>query len=252
MGSYNIFAAYYDLLTENVNYKVRSEYISNFFHCYGIESGIILDLACGTGKLCVEFAKLGYDMIGVDLSSEMLSKAGENLAESGAEALLLCQDMKKLDLFGTIKGCYCSLDAINHLDNIDDVKTAFERVSLFTELGGLFVFDVNTLYKHREILADNFFVYDIDDAYIVWSNEYEGEGITNITLDIFEKQNDSYYRCSEQFRERAYSDEELTNALEAAGFEILGRYNDLTLEAPDDKSQRVYYVCKKTGGVING
>lgn len=252
MGSYNIFATYYDLLTENVNYKVRSEYISNFFHYYGIDNGIILDLACGTGKLCVEFANLGYDMIGVDLSSEMLSVARENLSESGTEALLLCQDMRKLDLFGTIKGCYCSLDAINHLNTIEDVKTAFGRVSLFTELGGIFVFDVNTLYKHEKILADNSFVYDTEDAYIVWSNEYKGQGITNITLDIFEREEESYYRYSEEFCERAYSDAQLTSALNDVGFEILGRYNDLSSEEPNDKSQRVYYVCKKTGGIING
>ena len=115
MSSYDKFAAFYDSLTENVDYKVRSEYISNFFHSNGIDSGIILDLACGTGRLAVLTAKQGYDVIGVDSSEEMLCEAQQNAFDAGAQILFLNQKMQSLDLYGTINGCYCSLDSINHL-----------------------------------------------------------------------------------------------------------------------------------------
>ena len=247
MAYFEAFAGVYDIFTEGVNYKTRADYILSLLKRNGTENGALLDLACGTGSLTVEFCKKGFEVIAVDLSEDMLLLAREKLAEFGDNVLILCQDMCELDLFGTVNAAVCSLDSINHLDNIDDVKTAFEKVSLFMEPGGVFVFDVNTLYKHNCILADNTFVYECADAFLVWQNSLQKNGRSvDIMLDIFtENENGLYERESEDFTETAYSEEEITAALLQAGYTDIEVFDDLSFDNPSETSQRVYFTAKK-------
>ena len=247
MSGYGDFSAVYDRLTDNVEYETRAKYIRRLLKQGGVDGGLLLDLACGTGRLSCEMAKLGYEVIGVDLSGEMLSIAQMNAAEQGADILFLCQPMQSLDLFGTVRGTVCTLDSINHLTDSEDVKKTFAGVSLFTEPGGLFVFDVNTPYKHREILANNTFVYDTDEVYCVWQNTLDpATDAVSIDLDIFEQDEDGvYYRTQESFCERAYSAEDLTSWLEEAGFDNIKIYEELTVDAPNAQSQRWFFTARK-------
>ncbi len=242
--SYNDFASVYDKLTFNVEYKKRAEYINSLLSSVGVNGGILLDLACGTGALSKELASYGYDMILVDLSPEMLMIAKERIPN----ALVLCQNMTELDLFGTVNAAVCSLDSINHLLKPCDVKKVFENVALFLEKGGAFVFDVNTIYKHQNILANNTFVYEQDDIYCVWQNSlHKKNNIVDINLDIFTKQNGLYSRTTESFSERAYSSDEIKNWLTQSGFDVVGVYDDMTTQLQNDCSQRVYFSAIKKG-----
>ncbi|HOV41769.1 MAG TPA: class I SAM-dependent methyltransferase, partial [Oscillospiraceae bacterium] len=188
MDSYSNFARFYDLLTGNISYKKRAEYFNSIIEKFGGEKGILLDLACGTGSLSEEMARLGYDVVGVDSSPEMLTVALDKKIESGLPIQYLCQDMTELDLFGTVDAAVCALDSINHLPDINSVRKTFEKVSLFSNPGAIFVFDANTPYKHREVLANNVFVYDLDEVFCVWQNSYDEKTCTvEINLDFFEK-----------------------------------------------------------------
>lgn len=241
---YTAFAEFYDSLTENIDYKEIAEYYHRLNEKFGGTKGILLDLACGTGSLSVIFSRMGYDVIGVDISEEMLSIAVSKEHE-GIE--YLCQSMTELDMFGTIDGTVCSLDSINHLDGIEDVRKTFEKVSLFSNKGALFMFDVNTLYKHKEILGDNTFVYDMDNVYCVWQNEYAGEGKTDIYLDFFAEDKDSglYERYSDDFTETAYHTDIIEKMLIEAGFEVCACYEYLTVNKPTDESEKLTFVARK-------
>ena len=159
--SYSYFACVYDLLTENVEYSRRADYICSLLSENGINGGLLLDVACGTGSLCVELSKRGFDVTGIDISGEMLCEAQNKMYESGENILFLRQDMRSLDLYGTVDCAVCTLDSLNHLTSEEDLLRAFKSISLFLEDGGIFIFDMNTPYKHREILADNSFVYEL-------------------------------------------------------------------------------------------
>ena len=138
MNSYNDFALVYDTLTENVGYPRRAACYDRLITAHGGKKGILLDLACGTGSMSFEFAKLGYDVIGIDGSEEMLSVAMDKKLDGGADSVIfLCQQMQELDLFGTIDVTVCALDSLNHLVNLKDLQETFRRVSLFTNPGGL-------------------------------------------------------------------------------------------------------------------
>lgn len=252
MSGYGCFAAYYDALTQNVDYARRGAVYREWLLRYGVSDGILLDLACGTGSLTVQLAGYGYDMIGVDASEEMLSVAQQKAAENGNSILFLCQPMQRLDLFGTVRGTVCALDSLNHLTKPSDVERTVERVSLFTEQGGLFLFDVNTVYKHRHILADNTFVLETEDVYCVWQNTPKRDNTVAVTLDFFEKDGDAYFRSTETFCERAYETDWLQSVLRKNDFSVLEIMDHDTMTAPRADTQRLLFVTQKKGSLHHG
>ena len=135
------------------------------------------------------------------------------------------------------------LDSINHLTALSDVEDCFCRVAENLRPGGLFLFDVNTVYKHRQVLAGQTFVFDEEDYYLVWDNEALDDTAVRVLVDLFCYNGESYDRLSDSFIERAYTHRQLTAVL--SEFEILGRYAELTTDAPGPETQRVFYVCKR-------
>ncbi|MBQ9807838.1 MAG: methyltransferase domain-containing protein [Ruminococcus sp.] len=255
MSGYSAFARYYDQLTANIDYKKRGEYFHSIIQKFKTtKDNILLDLACGTGSISEVMAGLGYDVIGVDNSDEMLGMAIEKKFDSGLNIQYLCQDMRKLDMFGTIDITICALDSINHLASLNDVRKVFENVAFFSELGGLFIFDVNTLYKHRKVLADNTFTYETDDVYCVWENTLNREtDEVKMNLEFFEREeNGLWSRSSDSFSEKAYSEKDIEELLSQSGFELLGKYGDDTFDPPGEDCQRIVYAarCIRNGQTI--
>ena len=111
--------------------------------------------------------------------------------------------------------------------------------------GGIFIFDVNTVYKHRNILADNTFVLENDSLFCVWQNELNEDDSVSINLDFFEEEDGAYYRSSESFTERAYSIEKLTEMLDKAGFDILAINDDISENPLSERSERAMFTAKK-------
>ena len=245
---YSAFAGFYDELTGNISYAERASYFDSIIKEFKTEGPILLDLACGTGSLSVELSRFGYDVIGVDNSADMLSVALEKKYEAEQDILFLCQDMTELDLYGTVDTTVCALDSINHVTDPKQVREIFKGVSLFTVPGGLFLFDVNSPYKHRQVLGNNTFVYDCDSVYCVWQNEFEDATDTvHISLDFFayDEETNSYTRSSEQFSERSYEPQWLEALLDETGFDLLAVYGDDSREAPKEDTQRLIYVARK-------
>ncbi len=242
---YNEFAYSYDALMTDVDYEKRTDYICSLFEIFDRMPSLMLDLACGTGEFSNRFADKGVSVIGVDISYDMLSVAREKSAEKGNDILYLCQDASELDLYGTVDGAICCLDSLNHITDYDNFCKAISKVSLFLEKDRLFIFDLNTEYKHREVLGNNTFIIDTDDVYCVWQNDYDGENTVEINLDFFTPDGEAYYRTSESFCERAYSDKQIKDALQKAGLKIEAVYEELTQNTPSDTTQRVVYVTRK-------
>ena len=254
--NYANFAAYYDALTKNVDYELRAKRLDALVKRYlrtDTDGTLLTDLACGSGTLSEALAGLGYDVIGVDRSPAMLSKAMEKKMQSGLPIQYLCQDMRELDMFGTIDVTVCMLDSLNHLPSLTDVQRVFERVSLFAQPGGVFLFDMNTLFKHRSILADRVFLYDIDEVFCAWENRLLPDGSSvEMQLTFFEKEGDSYIRSDEFITERAYPVSDIENALRSAGLTVLGEFDaDKGLNTPEvmhpvsETTERILFAAGK-------
>ena len=244
---YTSFAENYDLLMQDVDYKKRTEYLLSLFKKYSKKPTLMLDLACGTGSFSNEFAKSGIQVIGVDISPEMLNIAREKSEKEKLDVLYLCQDASELDLYGTVDGAVCCMDSINHITDKQVLSEVFKKVSLFLEPQCLFVFDVNTLYKHKEILANNTFIIEEGNIYCVWQNEFfKDEALTEITLDFFKREKDNIYnRCEQFIEERAYTAKELTDLLENAGFSVEAIFDDMSFESLKATSERAVFIAKK-------
>ena len=249
MSGYSSFAYVYDQLITGVDYEKIGAYFDACIARAGGQKGILLDLGCGTGSLSMVMDRLGYDVIGVDGSYDMLGEAMEKKAETGQDILYLAQDMTELDLYGTIDAAVSSLDSLNHLVTYEDFDRAIGRTALFMAPGGVLVFDVNTPYKHREVLGNNTFVYDKEEAYCVWQNSTEGD-LTQMDLDLFVRQEDgNYTRMEESFSERAYSHEEIVDSLTRHGLELMGVFDAWTFDPPRPDSERLVYLAKMVHSV---
>lgn len=248
MNSYAFLAGCYDRLTYDVPYPLWADYIEKHFQRHGLPGRTVLDLACGTGSLTRELAQRGYEMIGVDLSPEMLSEAAEkNRGVSPVEPIFLCQSMDKLDLYGTIDACVCCLDSVNYVTDPKKLKKAFQRVHLFLMPGGLFLFDVNTPEKLMG-LDGQVFLDETEDTYCVWRAEYsKGSRICSYFMDIFQLDRDTglWERGEELHRERAYTPQELTGFLQEAGFCEIRQYGNLKLRPPRPGEDRIFFSARK-------
>jgi len=254
MNQYTVLAAFYDKLNADLDYNAIRDFIKNILAEHSIPANAsLLDLACGTGKLTNLFAAEGYDMIGTDLSPEMLSQAQNASMEAGVYPLYLCQDMRELDLYGTVDAAFCCLDSLNYLPEEGDLSKVFARLKHFIVPGGLFVFDVNTAYRFRSVYGTNTYVYDEDDVYCVWQNFFDEINCTcDFDLTFFVKDNSSaggrknaYRRMEESQRERFFSPEVIQKAFSQNGFSLVASYGSLNKTSPTDTDEKCYYVVRR-------
>lgn len=240
------FSNAYDKL-QDADYNAFFEYYKKVFEKYNLKPDLVLDLGCGTGSITLKMAKAGYDMIGVDLSCEMLDIARQKAIAEGCDILFLNQDMTEFELYGTVDAIISSLDSINYITEDGGLEKLFKLCENYLNPGGIMIFDINSEYKLKEVLGNNTFVSEEDDIYYVWQNSFdEEEKICSFILDFFVENNDgSYNRFSEYQEERAYSKEEIENAVKLSGLEILGCFSDFSFLAPDSKAERLFFVLKK-------
>ena len=242
--SYRGFAEFYDRLTSNVNYAAYARRLDRLVKRFRPESKSIVELACGTMSLGLKLYELGYLVLGTDLSESMLSCAEEKIARNGFDIDICRQDMRALRLPRPADVFVCSLDGLNHLDGIADIKKTFNAVRKNLEPGGLFIFDMNTPYKHREVLGYNTFVYELPGVCCVWQNEFDGDDCSvGIKLDIFSDEGGVYRRITEEFREKAYPKKVILSTLRECGFETLATYDELKSCRPTSRTERILYVA---------
>lgn len=247
-SDYGDFARFYDRFTLNVDYPARARYFDTIIQKYNPNAKLLLDLACGTGSLSFELEPFGYDIVAVDNSYEMLSVAAEKRGELDSGVLFLCQEMADLDLYGTIDATVCALDSVNHITDPQELLEVFQKVSLFSNRGAVFVFDVNTVYKHQNILGNNSFLFEQDDVFCAWQNSLQKDGITvDILLDFFEKvpENGLYRRYSTDFSERAYEIDDLKQMLKQSGFTVKAVFDEDSFLPLRKDSQRAILVALK-------
>ena len=253
MDAYTSFARVYDLFMDNIPYHEWCGYLTGLLREYGVEDGLVLDLGCGTGTLTQMLAEKGYDMIGVDCAEDMLEIAVEKKQESGKDILYLLQDMREFELFGTVRAVVSICDSVNYLLSKEDLVKTFKLVNNYLDPGGMFIFDMNTLYKYEVLLADHTIAENREEGSFIWENDYDEESRINayaLSLFIPEKEDDGgvWYRKYEEVHEqKAYALEEIQCALKEAGMELLACYDAFTRSLPGKESERVYFIAREKG-----
>jgi len=213
VSAYGYLAQFYDRLTEDVDYPALLGHYERQITQDDRRPEIVLDLACGTGRLTRMFAARGYRMIGVDASGEMLAEA----VAGGGDILYLQQDLIELDLYGTVDAALCTLDGLNYLPP-EELDKALRRVFLFLNPGGVFAFDLHTPEKLLG-LDGELFCDERDDILCIWRCSFDAEEeACHYAFDLFEKQGAHWLRSGETHVQYAYAAEKVRGMLEQVGF----------------------------------
>lgn len=297
MEAYTDFAQVYDELMDDTPYEEWCDFLLGIFRRYGVgdadeavvsekddmgvinsnlaqERNTVLDLGCGTGTLTELLAREGYDMIGVDNAEEMLRIAMEKRERSGLDILYLLQDMRELELYGTVGAVVSICDSLNYLLDEEDIVQTFDRVNNYLYPQGIFVFDFNTVYKYQTVIGDATIAENREDCSFIWENYYhEDEEINEYDLTVFvvdeknEFQGDGVSgevetdaeRCAacgqtapQRFRrfqevhyQRGYRLSQMKALLERAGLEFLEALDADTHGEVRQESERIYVVARK-------
>jgi len=264
---YTAIARVYDRLNAEIDYGVWADFIETCFDRFlSARPELVLDLACGTGSMTVELASRGYDMIGVDGSTDMLTQAYRRAAGM-PRLLFLRQDMRSFELYGTVGAVTCCLDSLNYLLEPEDLCRCFSCVHNYLDPDGLFLFDMNTPYKFRQIYGENDYILedvlpaekengeDGAAVYCGWQNEFHSEtGICDFSLSLFEEQADGTYRRSDEHQqERCYERKQILDALRVSGMEPLGVWSDFSFSAPEPETERWYFAARAVKATaVNG
>ncbi len=249
MEAYSGFAGVYDLFMDNVPYEEWSRYVVDLLREYDIRDGLVLDLGCGTGKLTRRLARAGFDMIGVDNSEEMLSIArsgGDDPGDAGG-ILYLLQDMREFELFGTVRAVVSVCDSINYLLGEDELLRVFSLVNNYLDPGGIFIFDLNTIYKYRELLGETTICENREEGSFIWENAFdEADGINEYDLTLYIREENGYYRRYEETHfQRAYPPDTVGRLLAEAGMEVVAVFDAFTREPVKEKSERISFVARE-------
>lgn len=249
MEAYSSFASVYDRFMDNVPYQQWAEYLAELLREYQVTDGLVLDLGCGTGSLTELLARKGYDMIGIDNSEEMLQAAMEKRAESGLDILYLLQDMREFELYGTVAAVVSICDSMNYLTEYEDLVETMKLVNNYLDPRGVFIFDLNTIHKYRDLIGDSTIAEAREECSFIWDNDYDQEsGINEYALTLFiQEEDDLYRRFEETHYQKAYELDEIKRAIEEAGMKFVAVYDAFTHHAPDEKSERVYFVAREQG-----
>ncbi|MBE6678956.1 MAG: class I SAM-dependent methyltransferase [Ruminococcaceae bacterium] len=248
--NYFALSKVYDILNADLDYGAWADYIDGKIKTHSdIDVSLVLDLCCGTGTMTMELDKRGYDMTGIDLSPDMLEIARAKAQEAGrAENILfLCQDMCSFELYGTVQAVVSCLDSLNHLDSKADLKKVFDLVHNYLEPGGLFIFDLNSPYKFKNIYGTNAYVLEDEGIYCGWQNIYDKESrICDFYTSVFtENEDGTYSRFDDYEREYCFTLREVEKLLEKCGFEVVCVDGDTDGSPVEKDTERFYFTAKR-------
>lgn len=283
MEAYTGFAALYDTFMDNVPYGEWSRYLIGLLREYGVDGGLVCELGCGTGSITRRLRDAGYDMIGIDLSEDMLEVARERELtaagcverEGGAglqgeetggkeqrdtagekrssDILYLNQDMREFELYGTVAAIVSLCDSMNYITEETQLRKVFELVNNYLDPGGIFIFDMNTIHKYRDLIGDTTIAENREECSLIWENAYQEEtGLNQYDITIFRRVEfedgdgeELYERIRETHLQRAYAPETIVRLLGEAGLEFVAMYGACTHGPVTEHTERIYFIARE-------
>lgn len=247
MEAYGKFAGIYDRLMDDFDYPAWAEYYLKIIGLNGVQPKSICECACGTGSMTIEFAKKGIKVTASDLSADMLRIASEKARRNGQKIAFVCQNMTDIKLPRQVDTVICACDGVNYLVDDGALEGFFKSAANSLKAGGCLAFDISTRYKLEKVIGSGFFGEERDDVAYLWSNKAdESKHTVDMDITFFVKDEDAgglYRRFSELHHQRAYSQQEITEALEKCGFSDIKVYGDMTFTPPVDTDKRIHFTA---------
>lgn len=244
MEAYTSFASVYDRYMDNVPYDTWAQNIKELFEKYNMPMEIVCDLGCGTGQMTRRLKEMGYDMIGIDVSYDMLMEA---MGKEDSDGILyLCQDMRAFELYGTVGAVVSVCDSINYLADTSDLLQVCKLVNNYLDPKGLFIFDVKTDHYFKK-LGSNTIAENREEGSFIWENDYNPDTRDNYYyLTIYEENEEGTFdRFEEEHMQHAFSIDEIKTAIKESGLELLQVLDVSTMQPPTEDSDRLYFIARE-------
>lgn len=247
--SYERFAYLYDELMMDAPYDKWVDFLAGKLLQFNVDDSSLLDLACGTGELSVRLAKKGFQVTGIDLSSDMLSVARDKADRQGESIRFFQQNMAELEGVGNygVIGIFC--DSLNYLQTEDEVIQTFRKVHVHLKDNGLFIFDVHSIHKMNHMFVDQTYSLNEERLSYIW-NCFQGEHPNSVEHDlsffVLDDRTSKYDRFDEFHLQRTFSIAQYTDWLKQAGFDLLEVNADFENKLPQEDSERIFFSARKS------
>jgi SAM-dependent methyltransferase len=186
---YSEIANYFD---EVVGERSDIEYIKNLVQRHHPRARSVLEIACGTGAVLEHFVP-NFDVEGLDLSLAMLKKAKKRFGP----ARFLQQDMRNFSTGRTYDVILCVFNSINHLHKFTDWKKVFKSAYRHLNPGGIFVFDIMTIYSLRAFAKEPVVFQKGEDKYLILNYTTSPNKILNMNIQVFVNQGKKKFKLLE-------------------------------------------------------
>ncbi len=247
--AYSRYASLYDELGQSDFGQSLLPLVEMVAHRHRLPGKDTLDLACGTGTVATLLARKGYRVTGVDRSAEMLQIAERKALDAGVEVVFHQQDMTRLEMDGDFDLVLCLYDSLNHLLSLRELEATFAGVARALRPAGVFVFDLNTVHCLANDWGNQVVEERSASAVLIHRYSYEPESrVGTLELLCLLNLKDRIEKFREIHRERGYTREEVTGALERGGLVVLQEMAFPDLGSPDGSASRLIWVAGKPVG----
>ena len=235
---YDNLAEFYDIFMDDVPYDRWIQYTSSFLSVR--KKGV--DVGCGTGKFTIALKKMGYDVLGMDVSEQMLSKAVQNATADGVDVTFVLQNAQFLEINNKVDFIVANCDVVNYLQNPTQF---FKRAYSALNNGGILMFDISTEYKLKNVISNNVFTESNDKVTYIWEN-FPSKAKVEMNLTFFvQDEKDCYKKYTDTQTQYIHSNDSIMKMLKSAGFNKIKQYNFLSKQSPKDNSHRIHFVAHK-------
>ena len=245
---YQDFSNVYDELMKEIDYDQWANYLQRMFFNAKKEIKTIIEFGCGTGNITLKLAEKGYQMTAVDLSESMLTLADEKAGQMGINNIdFYLGDMSNFQIDQKFDAVIACCDTVNYLKSMEDMQAFFLSSLDCLKKDGVLIFDINTTSKYKKAIADNTFIYNLDDVFCAWENELiKDQDKVELNLTFFVKNEDgSYERYEESQEQYFYPIEDIHHCLKDSGFKNMKYYDFGTFLQGSNEGDRIQVVAEK-------
>ena len=229
-SAYSHLAKWFEYLNDDCGYENWSQYLIKRLSAYKLATG--LDIGCGGGWFTRAFQKHGYAMTGMDISPQMLDFAQETALKEGVRSEYILGDIAKTKLPARFDFATAINDCINYIPK-NRLNHALKNIKGALVKGGIFLFDISSERKIKQKIANTVCADDREDITYLSFNKQEEDGVT-MEVTLFVKDGDGKFnRLDETHRQYIYTEDELCEALNENGFEVI----DICGHLGEDKAE---------------
>ncbi|MEA4852915.1 MAG: class I SAM-dependent methyltransferase [Christensenella sp.] len=242
---YDALADVYDSLMYDVDYGKWAEYLCSLLETSGVvPNGTVLEYACGTGNITLPLFRSGFDVTALDISEEMLEIAQQKVRRHAGDVRFVCADMSEFRLNKPVQAAICACDGVNYITEEEKLDLFFKSVFSNLVPGGVFLFDISSAYKIKNILGNEFFYDDSDEVTYFWQNVYDAQKeAVRMEITLFMAEGDGYKRFDETHVQKAWTEEVIIKALGNAGFGEAKAFTFMTQDAPRTEEERIQFLA---------